>query len=212
MNASEFEQLLTTAQHLNRIEAIARKNTRGTAVYWEDALQVANLKLLQAVRAGKFREGDVNQFYHWTTRVAKFAIIELVRKEKRHAQTSFDKTITATDLTLLETLPDGSNLLESLEDADLKLKILDCLNQLDRTHPKKHYRQICLGQAEGQTQVELARALGITQSAVSKRIKEVALLVDEALNLGFFSLDTVKHEHQKVRQSQTHRRRSSQQW
>jgi RNA polymerase sigma factor (sigma-70 family) len=213
MNASELERLLATTQHLSRIEAIARKNTRGTPVYWEDAVQVAQIKLLHAVRAGKFVGGDATRFYHWATKVAKYEIIDLVRKEIRQSpQISLDQPIADTELTRLDTLADGTNLFSSLETADLVLKIMDLLIDLDLAHPQKHYRQICLGQASGKTQVELARELGITQSLVSKRMKELSFLVDDALHLGLFSLEAVKREHQNLRQSQHHRHRSSAKW
>jgi RNA polymerase sigma factor (sigma-70 family) len=212
MNASELERLLATAQHLSRLETIARKNTRGTPVYWEDAVQVAQIKLIHAVRAGKFVGGDVTRFYHWATKVAKREIIDLVRKEVRQPQISLDQPIADTELTRLDALADDANLFSSLETADLALKIMDLLIDLDRTHPKKHYRQICLGQVNGQTQIELARELGITQSLVSKRMKELSFLVDNALHLGLFSLEAVKREHQNLRQSQTHWQRSTAKW
>jgi DNA-directed RNA polymerase specialized sigma24 family protein len=75
-----YEYRLTQSAHIDRINQIARKQTRGSNVDWEEAVQVAQLKLLTAVRAGKFRQGNEQDFDRWASTVARFAIIDLVRK------------------------------------------------------------------------------------------------------------------------------------
>ncbi|MGG6269975.1 sigma-70 family RNA polymerase sigma factor [Leptolyngbya sp. AN10] len=211
IDTKSFEHLLADNRHLQRIEAIAKKRTQGTSVSWEDAAQIANMKLLQAVRAGKFRDGDWVKFFRWATSVAKNEIIDLVRKEKRYCPISLDQSMFGTELTILENLPGDSNPLDSLEIADLTLSAIDALNAIDQKYPHKHYRHLCIGQANGQTQAQLAAELGITQSAVSKRIKELALLMDEALELGLFSAKAVKQRHSSSKRTSA-RKRSNSQW
>jgi len=62
-----YEQLLIAPEHQQRLMRIARKQTQGTAIAWEDAAQIAQLKVLQALRSGKFRHGGSDEFYRWAT-------------------------------------------------------------------------------------------------------------------------------------------------
>ncbi|MBE9010240.1 sigma-70 family RNA polymerase sigma factor [Pseudanabaenaceae cyanobacterium LEGE 13415] len=212
MNINSFEHLLSDKQHLRRIEAIAKKRTQGTSVCWEDAVQIANIKLLQAVRSGKFRDGEIEKFFRWAMSVAKNEIIDFIRKEKRYSPISLDQSIYGTELTILESLPGEANPLDAIEIADLTLSAIEALKRIDRQFPEKHYRHLCVGQANGQTQAQLAAELGITQSAVSKRMTELAALVDEALALGLFSAKAIKQHQQKSRQPKSARKRSDSQW
>jgi RNA polymerase sigma factor (sigma-70 family) len=183
MNAKGFERLLVKTEHLNRLQKIARKTTKGSLVSWEDAAQIANLKLLQAVRAGKFGQGSDENFYRWAAHVSKNEIIDFVRKESRLTHVSLHQTIAGTDLLLLEILPGESDPLNRLETSDLVTQVFDMLLQIDAQYPHKKYRQIYLRHASKQTQTEIAQAMGISQSAVSKRIREVSLLINASLKI-----------------------------
>ena len=101
------------------VERIAQKHTRGTQVCWEDATQVAFEKVLQATQAGKFRTGGVEEYFRWAVTVARFAIIDLVRKDNLCRCQSLDQNIPGTDVPLLETVADEFNLLDAVERADL---------------------------------------------------------------------------------------------
>jgi RNA polymerase sigma factor (sigma-70 family) len=213
MSAVNFEQILTSIRHQRQVEAIAKKNIRGTSIHWEDAAQIVHLKLLEVVRAGRFREGSEEQFYRWAASVAKHTIIDFVRKELRHERNRrLDKSIAGTELKLLDTVPSPVDEMDTLESTNLTHKILDALVQLDHSHPGKHYRQIVCGLANGQTQTKLAKELGITQSAISKRLKELPKLMDGILQLGIFSAQTVGQTNQNLRKSKTLRQRSDEQW
>ncbi|MEQ9668087.1 sigma-70 family RNA polymerase sigma factor [Coleofasciculus sp. G2-EDA-02] len=206
-----FGQLLSHLEHQRTIERIARKNTRGTAVSWEDAAQTAHAKVFQAVMAGKFHQGDVQDFYHWAAMVARFAIIDLVRKEKKQHCTSLDQTIPGTDLPLLETIQDELDLLDTVERADLVSRAIDAVSRLDKRHPNRGYQKLWYGKVEGRTQVQLAADLGVkTQSAVSKRWGE--LLERLAEELGLVQSATIQAEIKATSREKVQRVRSTQGW
>lgn len=178
-----FEQCLTQSHHQIRIEKIARKYTKGTSISWEDAAQTAHIKVLEAVRAGKFRCGGIVEFYRWATTVARFEMIDLIRKEKQRHCISLDQPIAGTNLPLSETIADDFNLLDTVECADLIVKALDMVQILEHHYPDRHYLKLWQGQVQGKRQTELAVELGLTQSAVSKRWKELVHRIAEALGL-----------------------------
>jgi RNA polymerase sigma factor (sigma-70 family) len=155
-----YEYRLTQSAHLDRINQIARKQTRGSNVDWEEAVQVAQLKLLTAVRAGKFRQGNEQDFDRWASTVARFAIIDLVRKEK--AQSS-----------LVIEPPDPFDALEALAQAEAVLAVRAAIKELDRQYPDRGYSLLWLGKVQEKKQSELAQELGLSQGAISKRWQEL---------------------------------------
>ncbi|MEQ8385875.1 MAG: sigma-70 family RNA polymerase sigma factor [Coleofasciculus sp. A1-SPW-01] len=204
-------QLISHLEHQQRIERIARKNTRGTAVSWEDAAQTAHTKVFQALTAGKFRQGGVQDFYHWAAMVARLAIIDLVRKEKKQNCTSLYKTIPGTNLPLLETIPDEFNLLDTVERNDLVSRAIDAISVLDERHPSRGYKTLWSGKLKGRTQVQIAADLDLkTQSAVSKRWRE--LLERLAEELGFLLPTTIQAEIKTTSGKNVQRGRSTQAW
>lgn len=178
-----FESLLTCPQHCKRLERIARKQTRGTSIAWEDAVQAAQIKILEALKAGKFRHGEAQEFYRWSTTVARFEMIDLVRREKRYPKTSLDQTIAGTDLPLSETIAAEFNLLDTAERTDLVLKALEVIHQLEQSYPDRQYLRLWQGMVQGKRQMQLALELGLSQGAISKRWKEMVHRIAEALGL-----------------------------
>lgn len=177
------EQLLITSEHRQRIEKIARKHTRGTSISWEDAAQTAHKKVLEALKAGKFRKGKVKEFYHWAAIVARNEIEDLVRKEKRRNFLSLDETVPGTDLSRLETIADEFNSLDALERADFVLNAIDAIATIDRRYPHKHYLKLWQGLVQGKKQVQLVTELKISQGEISKRWKELVRRIAQELGL-----------------------------
>ncbi len=160
---------------------------------------------------GKFRQGDVQDFYHWAAMVARFAIIDLVRKEKRQNCISLDQTIPGTDLPLLETIQDELDLLDTVEHADLVSRAIDAISKLDQRHPNRDYQKLWYGKVQGRTQVQLAADLGLkTQSAVSKRWRE--LLERLAEELGLVQSATIQADIKATSAQKVQRGRSTQAW
>jgi len=205
-----YEQLLIAPEHCQQIERIARKQTRGTAIAWEDAAQAAQMKVLQAVRDGKFRQGGVAEFYRWAATVARFEVIDIVRREKYRHCMSLDASIPGTDLPLADTIADEFNALDSLEQSDLVLKAMDAIREFDQRYPKRGYLQLWQGQVQGKTQTQLAKELGVTQGEISKRWKDLVGKVSEMLEK--LQPETIQREHQTGRNSKVERTRSTAQW
>ncbi|MGB8698649.1 MAG: sigma-70 family RNA polymerase sigma factor [Thermosynechococcaceae cyanobacterium] len=178
----DFKHWLIDPEHLQRVEAIARKYTRGTTISWEDAAQTAHIKLLRAVNRGQFR-GEVQDFYRWAATVTRFEIIDLVRKEKQRYWHSLDQPIMGTDLLLGDTVADEFNLLDTVTRSDLLLKALEALANLDRQYPDRNYLKLWQGQLYGKNQTQIAADLGLTQGAVSKRWKELIDRLADMLDL-----------------------------
>jgi RNA polymerase sigma factor (sigma-70 family) len=195
--ALNYEYRLADPSHLARISQIARKQTRGSTVDWQDALQTAQLKLIVSIRAGKFTYGTEQDFDRWAMAVTRFEIIDLVRKSKCREWESLDRPL-ADNLTLLDTIADPLNSFTTVEIADLVIQVKTAIINLDRLYPDRSYYQLWLGKVNEQTQAEIARGLGLTQSAISKRWQE--LLCRLTIELGLDSLPNVD------------RTRSSQQW
>lgn len=196
-----IEQLLLDSNYYHKIERLAQKNTQGTNLSWEDAAQEARIKVLQAARNHKFRQGGVTEFYKWAGTVALYAIIDLVRKDKRWRGDwywhSLDACIPGTDLPLGETVAHEFNLLESVEIADLVAKARDAVETLSATSPKKQFQELWRGLVAGKTQTQLAAELGVKQAEISKRRRELLAKVGNIL--GLLSVEKVEEELQRVR-------------
>lgn len=210
MSAEPHEHLLIAPEHRQRVEKIARKHTRGTSIAWEDAAQTAHKKVFEAVKAGKFRQGGVKEFYRWAAIVARNEIRDLVRKEKRQNSFSLDETIPGTDLRLLETIADEFNSLDALERADFVLTAIDAIATLDRRYPDKGYLKLWQGLVQGKNQIQLAVELNVTQGEISKRWKGLAARI--AQELGLLQAEDIKREQRIIGKPKTERRRSDKQW
>ncbi len=195
-----YEYRLTSGEHLHRLSRIARKQTRGTNVDWQDAVQTAQLKLLRAMKAGKFIHGTEQDFDRWAATVAKCEIISLVRKSQRHDWDSTDRQC-GEDLTLLvlDTITDPTTLdpLTTLERGDLLACVRQSIVYLDRMYPDRFYYRLWLFKVNDKTQTQIAKELGLTQSAVSKRWKELLAKLLIALDLdSSSSLDSIRSQQQ----------------
>jgi RNA polymerase sigma factor (sigma-70 family) len=205
-----YERLLSTPEHCQRIERIARKQTQGAAIAWEDAAQIAQIKILQGLRDGKFRYGEADEFYRWATTVARFAIIDLVRKEKSCPYSSLDTTLPGTNMTILETIPDQVDTATALEHADLVTQAIAAITTLDHQYPSRGYLILWQGQVQGKKQIQIAIDMGISQGQVSQRWRELVGRVAEVLDL--VSIDLIHREQAAVRQRAVPRDRSPLQW
>ncbi len=209
-NPRFLAQLLNHPDYHRMIEKIARKNTRGTAIDWEDAAQTAHIKLFQAVTAGKFN-GEINQFYRWSKKVARLAIIDLMRQEKKRHCTSLDQMIPGTNLSLLETIQDEFDVLDAVERTDLINQAIAAISALDQRYPNRGYQKLWQGKVQGKTQVELITDLGLkSQGAVSKRWRE--LLERLAEELGLLQTATIQLELKATSGQNVRRSRSTQAW
>jgi RNA polymerase sigma factor (sigma-70 family) len=168
----DYESRLTNPAHLSRITQIARKQTKGSTVDWQDALQAAQVKLIVSIRAGKFSYGTEPDFDRWASTVARFEIIDLVRKSKCRQWDSLDRPL-ADNLTLIDTIADPFNSFTAIETADLVLRVKAAIINLDQRYPDRSYYQLWLGKVNEHTQAEIATGLGLTQSAISKRWQEL---------------------------------------
>lgn len=206
-----FAQFLNHPDYRQMIDKIARKNTRGTPIDWEDAAQTAYVKLFQAVTAGKFCDGEINQFYRWSKKVARLAIIDLIRQDKQRYCTSLDQTIPGTNLSLLETIQDEFNLLDDVERDDLIHRAIAAISSLDHRYPNRGYQKLWQGKLQGKTQVELIADLGLkSQGAVSKRWRE--LLERIAEELGLLQVARIQLDLKSTRGKKAQRSRSTQTW
>lgn len=205
-----WENLLNDPEHQLRVEKIARKNTRGTVVSWEDAAQTAHTKLLEAVKAHKFRHGKAEQFYAWAARVARYAVIDLVRREQRRVCVSLDQVTPGSTSPWLDLIHDDLDLLSVLETEDLITRTLEAIATLDQRYPEKGYRTLWQGMVEGKDQSQIAIDLGVTQSAVSKRLKDLYRRVAE--QLGLLRMEDIHHESAHLRQTTPPRTRSRSHW
>lgn len=193
MFAASHEQLLIVSEHRQRVEKIARKHTRGTSISWEDAAQTAHKKVFEAVKARKFRQGGVKEFYHWAAIVARNEIEDLVRKEKRRKMLSLDETIPGTNVPLLETVADEFNSLDALERADFTLKAIDAIATIDQRYSHRGYLKLWQGLVQGKNQVQLAVELNVSQGEISKRWKELVGRI--AQELGLLQADVKREQH-----------------
>lgn len=211
--AESQEQLLFDRKYRQLVEKIARKYTQNYSISWEDAAQTAHFKILQGLRTGKFiQKGQkgTEEFYPWAAIVARNAVIDFVRGEKKHNRQSLDRKISGTDVSLLDTIADQFDLWDAVERANLIIKVREIIENLALSYPKREYIKLWKGLVQGQSQTQLASELGITQGQVSRRRKE--LLHQVAEELGLFKPEFIKQEQQNVRKSQVSRKRSQSQW
>lgn len=188
--AIDGERLLRDPEHIQRLQRIARKQTRGSGLDWEDAFQSAQIKILQAYRAGKFYHGDAFAFWRWASSVARFEIIDLVRKDKRQKCASLDQKICEGETTWLEFVADDFNALDSLVQSDLVERAIAAIHTLDAEQPDKAFLKLWEAKVKGIRQTDLAAELGMTQSAISKRWKE--LIQKLIIHLGWLEPQTVQ--------------------
>lgn len=204
------DRLLSEGKYRQRVERLARKNTAGTSVLWEDAAQEAEKKVLLAARDGKFRQGGVREFYSWAVAIAANCIKDLVRKEKRTRGDwiwqSFSQTIPGTDITVEETIADDFSSWDAVERANSVLQVREAIEAINQRYPEKKYLQLWQGLLEDKTQSQLAAELGVQQPAVSKIQKELLLRV--AAELELFTAEEVRRELEVIRQGKGKGRRS----
>jgi RNA polymerase sporulation-specific sigma factor len=177
-----YENLLASRSYCQRIEFMARKQTQGTSIGWEDAAQTMHMKVLQAIQAGKFRQGGILEFHRWCAKVARFEMIDLVRQEQRKRWISLDSKLPGTDLSLLDTLADELNLLDTVERSEQLRQALDLIRALDRQYPKRNYLTLWQERTKGKSQLEIARELGLTQGTISKRWRELSQQLTDGLS------------------------------
>ncbi|RCJ23061.1 RNA polymerase subunit sigma-70 [Nostoc sp. ATCC 43529] len=207
---SYYQEILLRLDYRQRLEKIARKYTRGTGSSWEDAFQIAHLKVFLAFQAGKFRQGSVEEFYYWAVAVARCAIIDFVRKESLRKYQSLDDNLPGTDMSLLDTITDEFSTLDAIERADLILKALESIDKLDKCYPHLNYLKLWQGKVDGKTQTQIAAELRISQGEVSKRWQELLRRIAELL--GLLEIKDMKHKLRKTCQQRTSDRRSTKQW
>jgi RNA polymerase sigma factor (sigma-70 family) len=192
-----YEYRLTDPDHVQRITQIARKQTRGSNVDWQDAFQAAQLKLVITIRAGKFSYGDEQDFDRWATTVARFEIIDLVRKGQRQAWDSIDQ-LSQNELSLLDTIRDNSrSALTLLEAADLISRVRAAIVNLDRLYPSRCYYRLWLGKVNEKKQTEIAQEMGLSQGTISKRWQELLIRLAGELDLDANPQNTRARSQQK---------------
>lgn len=140
--------------------------------------------------------------------VARFEIIDVMRKEKRSHCQSLDQNIRGTELPLLETIADDFNALDTLEKTDLIFQAIATIRDLDRDYPDRAYLKLWQGYVQGKNQVQLAKELGWTQGTVSRRWYELTGRI--AKTLGLLQTTDIKQEKQTIISSG--RKRSDIQW
>ncbi|MEO1432996.1 MAG: sigma-70 family RNA polymerase sigma factor, partial [Cyanobacteria bacterium J06633_8] len=159
------------------IHKIARKYTLSTSISWEDAAQTAYIKVMEAVKAGKFRQGGVEEFYRWMTVVARFEIINFVKKEKKRCCPSLDTNINGTDLAWIDTISSQEDIFDSYERADLIIKTKEAITTLDTRYPQRGYLKLWQGEVAGKHYTELMQELGVSQGQISKLWNELVARV-----------------------------------
>lgn len=208
------KQLLQHPHYCQRVKTIARQRTYDTGLNWEDAVQEVHIRVLKGMRDRQFRWGGEKEFYHWLERVAKNAIVSLIRRENRQSRwigCSLDQPIKGTDISIKDNLVDDFNLADAVERADTVLRVFQAINQLELRYPRKKFLKLWYGLSEDKKQIEIARELQVKQGEISKRKRELVKLV--ATELGLAKLGQVKQELQDIRQGKLKlRKRSNNSW
>jgi RNA polymerase sigma factor (sigma-70 family) len=216
MDPISIKQLVTNPAYRLRVEKIARRFTGSvSSLIWEDVAQEAHEKVIQALQAGKFQYQTAEKLYGWAATVAHNEISDIVKREqnfrKRFPCWSLDQTIPGTDVTLSETLASSSeDLLACIERQEQVKNLNKVVDKLDQAYPDRNYLQIFRMKCstEPKTQAQIAQELNLTQSAISKRLRELAGLIAEELEI--LNMTMIQQEQQMIRQQQ--RSRSPQQW
>jgi RNA polymerase sigma factor (sigma-70 family) len=162
---------------------IARKQTRNTPHSWEDACQAAYAKLWQATLLGKFRQGDLEDYCHWATRVCYFAIKDHIQHSHQRQHESLNQPFPGTDLTLEDTLIDDFDALDALERADLLQALLSIIADLDRDHPKPIHQAIWQALLLDKKQKDIAQELGMSASDICRYWGKIRKRVAETYQL-----------------------------
>jgi RNA polymerase sigma factor (sigma-70 family) len=205
LSSDSHDNLLLDLKHRRILEKIAKKYVQGTTVHWEDAVQTGYIKVLEAVKAGRFRHGGTEDFYRWATVVARYEIIDFVRKESRRQFQSLDSFIPGTDIPILDNISDESLSFDAVERADFALQVMKAVEKLNVRYPERGYLKLWQGLVRGTKQTQLALILGVTQPEVSRRRKELALRV--VIELGLLPPNSNQNQNQKQL-----RRRSQSSW
>lgn len=205
-----FTQLLISMEQRQIIAKIAQKYTKGTSIAWEDAAQNAFEKVLEAIRAGRFRQGGSAEFSRWATVVARYKIINFVKKERVRSCQSLDEPIKGTNLPLIDTIPDDFSQLDALTHADLLIQAKQAIITLDLRYPQRHYLKIWQGLLQKTTTTQLAVNLEISQGEISKRWKELVKCV--AVELRLEQVDVVKCEQRNSDKFKDTGRRAKAKW
>lgn len=71
--------LICSKVYQRKLIPVIHRNIRGSWIEPDDAKQVAYMKIFSALRNRKFKKGGAKDFENWSLRVAKLAIIDLVR-------------------------------------------------------------------------------------------------------------------------------------
>ncbi|MBW4541342.1 MAG: sigma-70 family RNA polymerase sigma factor [Myxacorys chilensis ATA2-1-KO14] len=204
-------QWLETFIERKSVDPIARRQTRNTAIAWEDAVQAAHEKLWRVTQQGCFRSGGETEFYHWAMRVACFAIIDYCRQQHSHSRyDSLDQVLPGTDIPLLETLIDEFDGLDAIDRADWILKFVEIITDLNQRYPKRGYLKIWQGLVQGKTQSEIACELGVEQPEICRRWKQVRQHIVTAYSQ--FEGETIAQQQQQDGQRPRTRRRSTEEW
>ena len=193
--AESLTKELENPKYREIINKIARKYTRGTSIYWEDAVQTAYIKVMEALKAGRFRQGGVEEFYRWTTVVARFEIINFVKKEQKRNCQSLDTTISGTDLAWIDTIPSQEDTFDSVERGDLIIKAKEAITTLDTRYPQRGYLKLWQGKVAGKHYTELMQELGVSQGQISRLWNELVARV--TVELGLQQVEAIKREKQK---------------
>lgn len=192
-------KLLGCPNYQQQINKIAHQLTKGTSISWEDAVQTAHEKVFIGLIQKKFQP-EKGEFYFWAITVAKFAVIDLIRHEKPKNGLSLEETVPGKDYILSDIIADDFNLLDAVEKADLILKVQEIVQKISQHYPKRKYLILWQGKLEEKTQTQLAKELGITQSGVSKRWKELTSRIAEALGLLLSSAKELETTHQQKKE------------
>jgi hypothetical protein len=219
-DAQAGEQLLRDRKLRQKVEILARQKTKDTPVSWQDAAQVAYIKIIVGVRRPKFSWLGVPQFYKWAEQAASSAINDLIRKEKRlrggsFQEPSLDAPLSGEDtegetLTLGDTIPD-EKFSEAVKLAESVEEVGTAVEQIDRRYPKKGYLALWRGLVQEKDLSQIAAALGVKQPEISKRWRELSSRI--AGELGLLTLEQVEREVRAIRQgSGKGRKRSDTQW